>query len=116
MPVLEILLAPHVEDDSTSFSFVASANASATLAVSGPDVFGAGTGIAVSEEPTITYTPLQGEDFVKQLRVRHRGSWFFIDAADLDSKSTFSLLSQLLALQSGEVPSQAPVLTLPVGR
>lgn len=47
--------------------------------------------------------------------VRYRGSWFYIDDSDLDSKSTFVLLSQLSALQSGRVEGAAPVLTLPVG-
>ena len=49
------------------------------------------------------------------VKVRYRGSWFYIDDADLDSKSTFSLLGQLFALQSGQIKSTAPVLTLPVG-
>ncbi len=46
----------------------------------------------------------------------YRGSWFFIDDSDLSSKSTFALLTQLMALQSGEVASMIPVLTLPVGK
>jgi hypothetical protein len=48
--------------------------------------------------------------------VSHRGNWFFIDDSDLSSKATFSLLSHLLALQSGEVQRLVPLLTLPVGR
>ncbi len=47
--------------------------------------------------------------------VRYRGSWFYIDDSDLDSKSTFVLLSQLSALQSADVRGAAPLLTLPVG-
>jgi hypothetical protein len=35
--------------------------------------------------------------------VQYRGSWFYIDDADLGSKSTFSLLSQLFALQAGKI-------------
>ena len=49
------------------------------------------------------------------VKVRYRGHWFYIDDSDLDSKSTFMLLGQLFALQSGELPGGAPVLTLPVG-
>lgn len=49
------------------------------------------------------------------IAVRHRGYWFYIDDADLSSKSTFALLGQLFALQAGGVESVAPVLTLPVG-
>ena len=49
------------------------------------------------------------------IRVRYRQHWFYVDDADLDTKSTFALLGQLFALQAGEVVSAAPVLTLPVG-
>jgi hypothetical protein len=48
--------------------------------------------------------------------VPYRGAWFWIDDADLDSKSTFALLVQLFSLQSGAATGSAPVLTLPVGR
>ena len=47
------------------------------------------------------------------LAVFYRGLWFYIDDADLDSKATFSFLTQVLELQSGEIKSAAPVLTLP---
>lgn len=48
--------------------------------------------------------------------VNYRGSWFYVDDSDLDSKSTFSLLSQLFALQAGKAKGTAPTLTLPIGR
>ncbi len=48
--------------------------------------------------------------------VYYRRSWFYIDDSDLESKSTFSLLSQLIALQSGKTDRVLPVLTLPLGR
>ena len=48
--------------------------------------------------------------------VWYRGSWFYIDDSDLSSKSTMSLLTQLLALQSAEMQKIVPVLTLPVGK
>ena len=48
--------------------------------------------------------------------VYYRGAWFYIDDSDLDSKSTFSLLSQIFSLQAGKVQSTAPLLTLPVGQ
>jgi hypothetical protein len=48
--------------------------------------------------------------------VQYRGSWFYIDDADLGSKATFSLLSQLFALQAGKVAGIAPLLTLPLGK
>ncbi len=45
----------------------------------------------------------------------YRGSWFYIDDSDLESKTTFSLLTQLFSLQSGDAEGITPVLTLPVG-
>jgi hypothetical protein len=47
--------------------------------------------------------------------VRYRGACFYIADPDIDSKATFSLLMQLFALSAGETPSNAPILTLPVG-
>jgi len=47
--------------------------------------------------------------------VFYRRSWFYIDDSDLDSKSTFSMLGQVFALQSGDVEKMTPVLTLPIG-
>ncbi len=42
--------------------------------------------------------------------VHYRNAWFQIRDDDLDSKATFSLLSQLLALQGGQIPGQgAPI-------
>ena len=57
------------------------------------------------------------EDYPRDaaVRVRYRGHWYFIDDADLESKSTFALLIQLLSLQSGATTGGTPVLTLPVG-
>ena len=51
-----------------------------------------------------------------QLRVNYRGHWFYIDDTDLESKSTFTLLAQIFALQAGKAEGIVPVLTLPVGR
>ncbi|MFQ5482996.1 MAG: hypothetical protein ACE5ER_09575, partial [Nitrospinaceae bacterium] len=47
--------------------------------------------------------------------VNYRGWWFYLDDGDLNSKSTFSLLSQLFYLQAGDAKVVAPTLTLPVG-
>ncbi|CCQ91270.1 conserved exported hypothetical protein [Nitrospina gracilis 3/211] len=60
-----------------------------------------------------------GEDFDPNafaVAILHRGTWFYIDDSDLNSKSTFSLLSQIFSLQAGKVPSSAPLLTLPIGQ
>ena len=48
--------------------------------------------------------------------VRYRGHSFYIDDSDLSSKSTFSMLNLVLALQAGEVPTGAPILTLPISQ
>ncbi len=45
----------------------------------------------------------------------YRGNWFYIDDADLKSKSTFILLRQLFDLQAGQTKYDGPTLTLPVG-
>ena len=47
--------------------------------------------------------------------VSYRGSWFYVDDSDLNSKSTFTMIGQVLALQAGDVKRVVPVLTLPVG-
>jgi len=49
------------------------------------------------------------------MKIFYRGTWFYIDDSDLESKSTFSLLMQLFMLQAGDVKYTAPLLTLPVG-
>lgn len=48
------------------------------------------------------------------IAVEYRGRWWHIDDGDLDSKSTFSLLSQTLEMLSGGVKNSGPVLTLPI--
>lgn len=47
--------------------------------------------------------------------VPYRDSWFYIEDNDLNSKSTFMLLTQLFNLQAGQTTSIAPSLTIPVG-
>ena len=46
--------------------------------------------------------------------VPYRGSWFYIDDSDMNSKNTFMLLGALTALQSGSIERSGPLLTLPV--
>jgi len=48
--------------------------------------------------------------------IDYRGHPFYIADNDLESKSTFVLLTTVLALQSGGTPAVAPLLTLPVSR
>jgi len=47
--------------------------------------------------------------------IPYRGAWFYIDDANLESKTTFALLSYLFALQAGDRKSVTPALTLPIG-
>jgi hypothetical protein len=48
------------------------------------------------------------------VRVRYRGHWFYIADTDLGSKTTFSLLTYLFSLKSGNQEVKEPVLTLGV--
>ena len=50
------------------------------------------------------------------VKVQYRDHWFWIDDADLESKTTFSLVSFLLSLQSAESDGASPLLTLSAGR
>lgn len=50
------------------------------------------------------------------VKIYYRDHWFWIDDADLDSKTTFNLISFLLSLQSAASDGAAPLLTLSAGR
>ncbi len=50
------------------------------------------------------------------IAVRYRGHWFYIEDTALDTKSTFSMLSQIFSLQAGKAEGIVPLLTLPIGR
>jgi hypothetical protein len=47
------------------------------------------------------------------LEVYYRDHWFYIDDADIESKSTYTLLAQLFSLQSASGNVVAPMLTIP---
>jgi len=49
-----------------------------------------------------------------RVAVNYRGSWFYIDDPDSNTKHTFLLLEQLAALLGGKVEKAGPLLTLPV--
>lgn len=49
------------------------------------------------------------------VRIRYRGHWFYIPDCDLQSKSTFALLVQLFALQSGDPKERASAVVLSLG-
>lgn len=48
--------------------------------------------------------------------VPYRSRWYYIDDEDVKTKVCFMILSSIYSLQSGDLPTTAPVLTLPVGR
>ena len=48
------------------------------------------------------------------LKVKYRGGWYYIPGTDLNSRTSFTLLSALFSSVVGEVPGAKPVLTLPV--
>jgi hypothetical protein len=47
------------------------------------------------------------------VKVFYRGHWFYIPDIDIDSRTTFSLVSMLLTLQAGSTERTAPLITLP---
>lgn len=47
-------------------------------------------------------------------KVFYKGYWFYIDETDLNSKSSFLLLSQLFNMQSGKKSNVSPTLTIDV--
>ncbi len=48
--------------------------------------------------------------------VPYKGHWFYVDATDHDSKSTFSFLLSVSRMElTSRTPAAGPVLTLPVG-
>lgn len=49
------------------------------------------------------------------VQVRYQGVWFYIPNDDLESKTTFGLLEQLLSLQAGDPGALMPALTLNLG-
>lgn len=49
------------------------------------------------------------------VQINYRDRWFFIDDNDLSSKTTFALVSQLFAMQSGSARNACTALTLPAG-
>jgi len=48
--------------------------------------------------------------------IKYRGSWFYIDDTDVESKRTYALFSQIFAIQAGQIHVEPPTLTLPIGR
>jgi hypothetical protein len=47
------------------------------------------------------------------VKIFYRGHWFYIPDTDIDSRTTFSLVSMLLTLQAGATERTAPLITMP---
>jgi len=63
----------------------------------------------------LTIRSSEEEPLRAMVSILYRDTWFYIDDTDLGSKSTFSLLTQIYALQSGAIKSTQPVLTIGIG-
>lgn len=50
------------------------------------------------------------------VKVKHRGHWFYISRDDVSSRTTLSLMQEVIRLQKLESGDNSPTLTLPVGR
>ncbi|MCC7421980.1 MAG: hypothetical protein IT428_17010 [Planctomycetaceae bacterium] len=50
------------------------------------------------------------------VKVKHRGHWFYIPRDDVASRTTLSLMQEVIRLQRLESGDNSPTLTLPVGR
>jgi hypothetical protein len=48
--------------------------------------------------------------------ILYRNAWFYISDSDLDAKSTFSLVSQLIALQAGSSKQEEMPISFSIGR
>jgi hypothetical protein len=48
--------------------------------------------------------------------VPYRDHWYYIEDSDLESKSSFMLMSQVFRLQAGTIQTTSPVLTIPAVR
>lgn len=51
-----------------------------------------------------------------RIAVSYRGTWFYISDKDLKSKSSFSLLAQLMALQAGGTDMNRLLYSFPIGK
>ncbi len=64
----------------------------------------------------ITIRSSRNRPALAAVEVVYRGHWFFIDDRDLNSKTTFNLLTYIFSLQASDRTGGGPLLTVPVGR
>ena len=72
------------------------------------------TGVKRREEVFSTSAKANRQPDMAFVAIPYRGQWFYLADNDLESKSTFMLLTQLFRLQAGAAKSAGPTLTLPV--
>jgi hypothetical protein len=63
----EPMLFLQVGSIASHFNYSAGASASASFPDASPDTYGAGASASYSEQPTLTYTPLEGEQFASRI-------------------------------------------------
>ena len=68
-----------------------------------------------ASRPTVSVKTSDSPPTAAFVSVRYAGHWFYIDARDLRSKSTFSSLSVIMRLLESGPPGQVPLLTIPTG-
>ena len=68
----------------------------------------------VGDLVNIRSTATEPDADTARVAIRYRGSWFYIDDSDANTKYTLLLLEQLAALLGGKVEKAGPLLTLPV--
>jgi hypothetical protein len=68
----------------------------------------------VGDLVTIRSQSAQPDADTARVAIQYRGSWFYIDDSDSNTKYTLLLLEQLAALLGGKVEKSGPLLTLPV--
>ncbi|MDH3924321.1 MAG: hypothetical protein OET41_06900 [Xanthomonadales bacterium] len=61
---------------------------------------------------TVLSSPTEPDD--AWLKIKYRDVWFYVPSTDLNSRSTFGLLSALFSSVVGDVPGAKPILTLPL--
>jgi hypothetical protein len=72
------------------------------------------TGVKRREEGLFHIRQSENQADMTFVAIPYRGQWFYLADNDLESKSTFMLLTQLFRLQAGAAKSAGPTLTLPV--
>lgn len=95
---------------------VPEADADAGLVTTTRDSNGAAFDWGKIFDPLIRVRTAEARPLFGHATVNYRGRWFYIDDRDLTAKSTFSLLSQLFALQAGTASGSSLNLSFPIGR